>query len=439
MLNEKDIKPIPKYILQLIRKKDKTDILNRNGRTRYYAYLTKQKGELVKVTVACKNKGKNWYCKQVAIHDVHSPHCLVRDMACLIIYGYIVGWYEQGLSYYRKWWEDGKWFESKRQYFNVYSPIVNIEYAFKFPQYKYSAVDRYDDTNIMKYLRFYEQYPQAELLVKFGLYHYATSKQILRLTSKDKKFGKWLIKNRSEIQWKGYYVSTIIKAYKSGKPLANVQLLEKAKKEFRHSYTCHNIKNLFKTDKELEKLFEYLEKQNTNLNAYDDYLKACLYLGLDMSLDKNVFPHNFRHWHDIHIDEYSTAVALKHKKEREEMYVKFANIAQKYLPLQKDTDNMFVVLIAKSPQDLIHEGEILHHCVGRMNYDQRMLREESLIFFIRDKNSPDTPFVTVEYSIEQHKVLQCYGYQDSRPDDKVLNFVNKKWLPYANKQLKKIA
>ena len=73
-----------------------------------------------------------------------------------------------------------------------------------------------------------------------------------------------------------------------------------------------------------------------------------------------------------------------------------------------------------------------------MNYDQKFAREESLIFFIRNVNEPDTPFVTVEYSISKHKVLQCYGEHDQKPSDNVLEYVNKKWLPFANRQLKKI-
>ncbi len=62
----------------------------------------------------------------------------------------------------------------------------------------------------------------------------------------------------------------------------------------------------------------------------------------------------------------------------------------------------------------------------------------NVIFFVRDKRFPDVPFVTMEYSLRQQKVLQCYGDHNCRPDETVLNFVNKKWLPYANKKLKQI-
>jgi len=96
------------------------------------------------------------------------------------------------------------------------------------------------------------------------------------------------------------------------------------------------------------------------------------------------------------------------------------------------------LIIAKSPSDLLKEGEILNHCVGRMNYDQKFAREESLIFFIRNKEEPQKPFVTLEYSLKSKKILQCYGYRDSRPSQEVLDYANNVWLPYANKKLKKL-
>ena len=60
------------------------------------------------------------------------------------------------------------------------------------------------------------------------------------------------------------------------------------------------------------------------------------------------------------------------------------------------------------------------HCVGRMNYDRRFVREESLIFFVRTKEQPDIPFVTLEYSLRNHKVLQCYGEHDHKPSEDIL-------------------
>ncbi|PWM51115.1 MAG: hypothetical protein DBX39_02465 [Bacillota bacterium] len=163
------------------------------------------------------------------------------------------------------------------------------------------------------------------------------------------------------------------------------------------------------------------------------------HLGLDMSLPKNRFPHDFKYWHDMRIDQYATARAEADRKKKQELYEKFAVIAEKYLPLEHAKRSAFICIIARSPADLIHEGEVLDHCVGRMNYDQRFVREESLIFFVRTKKQPDTPFVTLEYSLRNHKILQCYGAHDHKPSEDVLHYVNKIWLPYANRTIKKLA
>ena len=98
-----------------------------------------------------------------------------------------------------------------------------------------------------------------------------------------------------------------------------------------------------------------------------------------MTENKNVFPHGFKRWHDMRIDQYHTARAMKDAEERKELYAQFGAIAEKYLSLQRDKNDAFVVVIARSPQDLMREGDLLHHCVGRMNYDQKFVREESLI------------------------------------------------------------
>ncbi len=438
MLDEKYIKPIPKYMIKLIQKHDKRNMRIYNGHTRYYAYFTKMQGKLAQVTVACKNRGKKWYCKQVAAHGVNEQWCLVKDIACFIIAGYVTGWYEQGLTKYRKWWETGAWDYAKSQYFNI-GLVINPEYALKFEKYKYSAIDRYFGFDKLKYLQMYEKYPQTEMLVKFGCYQYATSKQILEKIGKDKNFRNWIAKNRNELCFKGYYVSTILTAYRTVKPLKETQEYLQCKKSFNSDADYKPIRELLKEqNRSLEKFFEYIDNQNTNYRTYLDYLEACEYLHIDMAQDKNIFPHNFKHWHDIRIDEYRTAKALADKEERKDLYSKFEQIAEKYRFLEHNRKNTYICIIAKSPQDLITEGELLHHCVGRMNYDQKFIREETLIFFVRDREQPNIPLVTMEYSLETKRILQCYGDHDSKPSEEILEYVNKKWLPYAKRQTKKL-
>ncbi|MCM1368197.1 MAG: PcfJ domain-containing protein [Roseburia sp.] len=442
MLDFRYIKPIPQYIAKQIKRLD-NDYTYQDGNVRFYAYLTKIKGELVKITVACKNYKQQWFCKQVAVHGVFSDKCLVRDMEYTLM-GYSVGWYDLGLTERTKNFEDGRWHPAEDKYYDPIAFVVNKKYALKFDKFKYSAVDKYPYAAVLKYLRIYEQYPQAEYFVKLGLSHLATNKMLLRKAGKDKKFRKWLIRNakllRNDYGTLPYFsAQTIWAAYKKDAPILEMQDLERKTKELQRNYYYINTISKIIPKNEISKFLDYIEKQNINISSYADYVKACVELGLDMSLPKNRYPHDFKRWHDIRTDEYATLKALRDAEERKELYAKFSVVAEKYLPLQRDMEDAFIVVIAKSPAELIHEGDVLHHCVGRMNYDRRVAREESLIFFVRNKDNPDVPFVTLEYSLRSKRVLQCYGKDDNVPDDTVLQFVNKKWLPYANRKLKQIA
>jgi hypothetical protein len=432
------LKPIPKYILDKIRKTDKAACPAQSG-LRFYSYLTKMRRELVKVTVAVRNRYKNWHYKQVAAHGVKSDECWVKDMEYVYFgMGYRVGWHAEGLARYAQWYEDGEWHSAGCKYYNPYSTLVNLDCVGRFPEYRYSAYQCFQGKCIIEYLKLYGQYPQAEYLLKLGLSKVHGSVTVLKRIAKDKAFCKWLIANRDEIALNHYYVGTVMKAYKTGKPFKDIQRFEEQKKRFDLDPDYRPIKDLFK-GRDLERFFSYLEKQNAKPRSYLDYLRACGYLGLDMSLEKHRFPHNFKRWHDIRIDQYGRAKALADGKERAELYGQFAAVAEKYAALQKIEKEGYAMIIAASPGELIREGEVLRHCVGRMNYDLKMARGETLIFFVRDGGNPGVPFVTVEYSPKSKKVLQCYGYGNSKPADEVLAFIHEVWLPYANRTIKKIA
>ena len=348
---------------------------------------------------------------------------------------YTVGWYREKISKYRHW-NDYDWDWNDDKYFNIQAPIVNRQFLETLPEYKYSAINKYEYPDILKYLRFYEQYPHTELLVKAGLSFLATSKMILKKCLKDKKFCKWLYKNKDNIKIE-HYTSSILSAYRRNLPVEQVYSFDRFKKYFEKDGNFNTLKQMFTGD-ERKQFLQYLIKQKTDGYSYNDYLEACIYLNLDMTLDKNRYPHNFKQWHDIRIDEYHSAKAKADEKARKKLYKQFGKVAKKYIGLE-NTKNDFVIIIAKSPADLIKEGEILHHCVGRMGYDQKFAREETLIFFVRNKDAIETPFVTLEYSLKNHKILQCYADNDTKPTEQVLEFVNNKWLPYANKKIRKIA
>ena len=434
-MKPENIKPIPKYILKKIKKADKERHPTPIGILRFYSYFTKNSGELVKMTVAVKHRYKKWYCKQVAIHGLHSDKCWVKDMAFHYIAGYKVGWYYEGISKYKDWYESPEWGYADDKMFDPYAPIVNPEYITKFPEFKYSAYELYKGVDLLKYLRVYEKHPGVEMLVKLGLQDFAHRKTIINKCEKDKLFRKWLFKHAKDIRHRYYYVSSIIMAYNKKITLDEAQRIESIRKSLMNK-DYKEIRAAIQRD--YIGFDDYIKGQKISYYQYRDYAAACNYIGLDMSLKKNRFPHDFKTWHDIRIDEYAKERQKMKEKEQKAFIKQFKSVAMKYLPLERAKDEDYIIIIAKTPNQLVKEGSTLHHCVGRMNYDSKMAREETLIFFIRYKDKPNKPLATMEYSPKQKQILQCYGDHDSPPEKALSYFVRKKWLPYANRKLKKL-
>lgn len=151
---------------------------------------------------------------------------------------------------------------------------------------------------------------------------------------------------------------------------------------------------------------------------------------------KNIFPKDFEYWSGVRINQYATLRAKLDRKKNRELAAKIKQIAAKYSSLMLNGEN-YVVIIADSKKSLVREGALLHHCVGRMDYDQRIAKEQSLIFFIRKVEATNKPFVTLEFNLEDLAVRQCYAAYDKKPDKEVLDFVDV-WAKKAKKKAQKI-
>jgi hypothetical protein len=441
-MKKEKIKPIPKYMIELIRKEDIKSYPAQDGKNRYYAYLTKNDGELVKVTVAVKCRYKKWYCKQVIVHGLHSKDCFIKDIAFYYLGGYITGWFAEGFTKYPKWYEDNIWDKQYDRLFDPYAPVVNIDYLQRFPEYKYSQIENYHGVDILQYLRLYEQYPQMEYMMKLGLSAFVMKKTILRKLSKSKDFTKWLIRHKTEIT-KTCYAETVLTAYKRNKSITETQKRLTMKKHILRSYGFDSVRKLFKGN--LERLLSYIERQNIDENSYRDYIYACNYLQIDLADTKNLLPIDFKRWHDERIGQMRILreeARRKYQAEYERIQAQkernFPKIVKKYLALQNCSCESYVIFIAHSPAELIQEGQAMSHCVGGENYRERMSKGDSLIFFLRRAEEPDKSFVTLEYSPTRKTVLQCYAYDNTKPEQPALDFVNQIWLPYANATVNKM-
>lgn len=174
------------------------------------------------------------------------------------------------------------------------------------------------------------------------------------------------------------------------------------------------------------KLARYLDRQFTKavrdsyrgcegiVSDYDDYLGFCEQLQFELKNEFVLFPKNLKQAHDrannlirLHrVEQYDPQISLMEK-----------DLEHRY---QFRSDGL-VVLPPHSAQEIVLEGQKLHHCVG--GYVERVINKNCVILFIRQEAKRDKPFYTVE--VRGNRVLQVRGVNNRDPVPEVKEFLQK--------------
>ncbi len=175
----------------------------------------------------------------------------------------------------------------------------------------------------------------------------------------------------------------------------------------------------------LNKFINYLEKEKFSFDYYLDYIRMLQELETPLTSDLVVFPKNLTKAHD---DLVQVIGKLERELEEKE-YEKRQKALQKY---EQEIDE-FVFLVPKDLQEIVNEGNALHHCVGGKYYLNSHTNGNTNIIFIRQKEEVDKPYFTLEYK-NQH-VAQVQGkYNRERVPNNLQKAINK-W----EQQIKKIS
>lgn len=171
------------------------------------------------------------------------------------------------------------------------------------------------------------------------------------------------------------------------------------------------------------KLNKYIENNKLNKNDYFDYVRWLTEMEYDMRNDFNLYPKNFEKAHDEKSKEY---IKFKDKKAKEDLK-KFNKFLKEFRKNTKEVDALNLKMLGMfirlpfNTDELKKEGESLHHCVG--TYVDRVMKGETMIFFIRKEEEPDKPYFTLEYKNE--KIVQCRGFKncDMTPEVKAFTSI----------------
>lgn len=175
-----------------------------------------------------------------------------------------------------------------------------------------------------------------------------------------------------------------------------------------------------------------------------DYYQMLIQLGVNLNR-KNMFPADIHKSHNRLVERLNAQ--KKAEKERNEALARAreakerAEMEERCKILEGYADKSFTVLIPKTKNDFIKEGEELSHCVGRMDgYYRNHIAGTKMIFFIRKLDTPEVAYFTAEIDMSLGTVLQLYGYGDCTAPEDVTLFTKRfaKWVLKQNaKRLRK--
>ena len=419
--NDKEIKQLIKLKLPLKKSTEKLILsLPTSKQTEYYMIIQSWRGKIIERTFAARlnRKGIPEYQevqRRVEGNSVVGERNIYIGKMC----GVRTVWKETKPSYYMFSEVDrDKWHAMsnincckiyRAKYLSTLDDLINLD-----PSLRYCAWPT--NWDVIEYVTIYRKYPEVEMLAKLGLYKPMFNAQFLKKL-KDKSFKKYLY-------WCGVRDSwatgrDILKGYKLNKKLPDIwyenerDLMVKSVLE---NYPLDPVK--------LTKYFDkYYQEHGTHIcvHSYKDMLEAEQYFHLDLSIEKNAFPHDFQKWHDHYTKQMKISL-------NRDIDIKIDEQAKRFKKLEKSFEGIALIL-PHCTQEFIDEGDKLHHCVGRMGYNKKMAKGESLILFVRKQDELNVPFVTMEYDPKKKKILQLYTDHDQTPEERVKDIIYNKWLP----------
>lgn len=311
---------------------------------------------------------------------------------------------------------------------------------FKTP-WQYSQMEEFYKNNsveqsIQYYFERYIKYPFIEYLVKLGLYNlasdvvYETNHYCMKKFALDREG-----KNFREILGLGREYLPLLQAVnpnESQLKLIKTLLMAKVSLDVKLLKWCRenrvtDTENITVPVKYMtpHKLMRYIERQfilyqqagkrssiAIVLADYKDYISMCEGMEYNLKDDFICFPRDLAEAHEI-INELCDT-------EKEKIYNN--QIMNAYKALEDSLGfsyGKYLVTAPRSADDIIREGQILHHCVWR--YVKGVAFHEYIILFVRHKDYPEEPLCTIQvkdFEIEEKRV-----FDNASPPPEIERFI----------------
>lgn len=360
------------------------------------------------------------------------------------------------IDYHKHSWVDGKdYWDDCNLYGNANITIhagkilPHTYREMKGTAFQYSALQEYDkmvlEVDPIRYLERYLEIPQLEMIVKMGLSEIAAS--MVRCEcgiitdTHAKRPDKFLGIRKERVQ-------QLIRN-KGDRSLLEIMKMEKNLKQ---NWTEEQIEHLAVTRLkrgQIEQALRYmsLQKLLNRIGRYAGcrYESACLraqerirhmavtytdYLSMRVSLGYDLNNSVYQQPRDLEAAHNKMAAELNKEeidKRLQEVKKRFACIRNRYRKLRNQyffEDDDYIIRPARSAEEIVTEGRVLHHCVGGDSYLGKHNDGQTYILMLRFSKEPEIPYITVEIERDTHRIIQWYGLHDRKPDREHMQ----KWL-----------
>lgn len=278
---------------------------------------------------------------------------------------------------------------------------------------------------IVKYLGWYALQPQIEMCVKFNLLGFVGE---LIVNGK---------KNARVLDWSKNTAHEFLRLSKADAKTflrsgVGIRGLRIYKEKFRRfSFTkyleilegCGGEKNLDILIKcadaagvGIDKAIKYVRSQTPMcaragvstgdiIGYWHDYLKMAVTLEYDMSEETVIMPKNLKERHDA----AAAIIKFQASELKQKKYAKRKKALEKKYSF---TLGELSVIVPQSAEEIVREGQTLHHCVA--GYAKRHIEGTSTILFLRKKKKPWRSFLTIELAESGGKIFirQVHGYRN---------------------------
>lgn len=321
------------------------------------------------------------------------------------------------------------WGESK---YTIGADLNSLNKSIKNTQFKYSCYEKYLDAGegIIRYLAAYTKRPMLEYLSKLGFkdflidYYYKGGTNSNKLINwRGKKIERIFrfkpcksdIKYLQTHEPKAEYIAFWLNENQKGRQINIKDIVEN---NWKYTYHVRNIESIFPDIN----IFKYFNRQkekgiytdaNNFIADFDDYLRICMDLDLNMTDKQVIYPSNL---HESHTYQITRRRNIKNQALNSLINERVKPLYKKYTFTYKGA----CIIVPRNVKDFAIEGAQMRNCVA--GYASRHAKKHTDIVFVRKMKDINKSYLTME--IVNNKIVQCRSERNQQPDDFGNEFIN---------------